>query len=116
MFKVHFDKKFTGETVIYLVEYSPGDRQRTRYEISIKPMGNAQAGIILEPSFVVDERFEGLIPALAEGLQEAGLVPSNATATELAATKRHLEDMRSLVFEAPKPHVQEIFPTGRPGS
>ena len=40
--------------------------------------------------------------ALAEALQQAGLIPKAATDAELKAVKYHLEDMRKLVLEVEK--------------
>jgi hypothetical protein len=44
--------------------------------------------------------FEQIVPALIEGLAEAGLMgASSATKSELDATIRHLEDMRKITFK-----------------
>ncbi len=39
---------------------------------------------------------DGLMSAMAEALQAGGYIPKSAVDAELAATKRHLEDMRMI--------------------
>ncbi len=41
---------------------------------------------------------DGLMTAMAEALQAGGYIPNSAVDAELAATKRHLEDMRTLAL------------------
>lgn len=52
-----------------------------------------------ERLFVREEQFKQIKNALIEGLSDSGLLKgSSAVEAELKATNKHLEDMRSLVF------------------
>lgn len=48
---------------------------------------------------------DGLLKAFADAAWERGIKPTKyeEPTTELAATKKHLEDMRAIVWQAPKP-------------
>jgi hypothetical protein len=60
-----------------------------------------------EPIFLIEGE---LIGQFAQALTDLGFTPSEYAAKtgELTATKVHLEDMRRLVFEEPKPFIKEV--------
>lgn len=66
----------------------------------------AAPGLAIETTKVpFDSESEDMMKALAEALQIMGYIPETAVATELKATKYHLEDMRKLALEPP-PEIQ----------
>lgn len=78
------------------------NRRRAPFKITIEMLDPVDDANRIEPALsnVDDETIE----ALLKGLQEANLMPKmGVTEAELAATKRHLEDLRALVWEENKP-------------
>lgn len=74
------------------------DGQHTRYVSNIELTSLENNNTVLDPTFTLTREHA---QELMDGLWQCGLRPSegSGSAGALAATQKHLEDMRKLVFE-----------------
>lgn len=94
--RVLVDRKPWTDGFDFLIMERAGDR--VSYAVDIVMQAVAEGGVIPAPSFFLSA---AAAQELIDGLWQAGLRPSEGTgsAGALAATQKHLEDMRRLVFE-----------------
>lgn len=98
MLKIRFVKSWPkGAWEIFAVDQ--GERKHTSYKITIEAK-TTEESFQIEPAMDVPwHQMESFLPALIEGLSEAGfLAKSPGDIAQLEAVKYHLEDMRKLVF------------------
>jgi hypothetical protein len=104
--KIYFDYSILDRGFnVFAYEETEG-QATVVYELAITKVTVASEYEALPRSARVSKpEMAAIANALIEGLVSAGFLAPQAHATdaELAATKRHLEDMRSLVWKAPKP-------------
>jgi hypothetical protein len=107
---LRYDEVFLGLN-LYLIYQGADGRKKIVKPVDLTITENLPVGKVAEPTI----RFHGndaiqFLQELADGLVTAGFKPDELKASdrELQATKYHLEDMRTLVFET----VEEI--TGPP--
>lgn len=96
--KIRFNRSFNKNAIEVFVW--DGDRdKRYPYKITIEKLPCLKEHTYSEPSCEVDpDDFEVIKQALFDGLQQAGMFPKNSPAElELAAVRKHLEDMRGMV-------------------
>ncbi len=104
LMKFYFQKTGLGYDVFIYDDIA--DHQVTLFKVKIEKQIKLLSDSYgqMPPSLQIGYRDNRVIPALLEGLAEAGLIPKmGATEAELTATKKHLEDMRALAFEEIKP-------------
>lgn len=86
---------------VYIVAEKPDGEKLIAAPIKLEfnPIENYAKDPCLRLSGPIAREF---FPALVEGLARSGYAYESTDKGELKATKKHLEDMRELVFEEPK--------------
>lgn len=108
--KIYFDKPVYARStrVFLIVEENNGRRSIAKpMDITFEPMPEShQVPASFEIAGPVGDQF---FPALVNALAESGYRYESSDAGELKAAKKHLDDMRALVFDRkPAPEVMNV--------
>lgn len=92
-FKGHYERRFDKNCQsIYLFD----DNTKTAVTFEFRAHKISDSERI--PSTDISYDHDGILSAIAQALQQGGILPNSATDAELKATKYHLEDMRKLAL------------------
>ena len=94
---IETDPRYAGKTLTIIARREGGYHQVSPFNLDFVPL---ELGEKASPCFQFGDDDE-LLYALAQGLAKAGYLPDVVMDKnkEIEATKYHLEDMRTLVFE-----------------
>lgn len=96
----------TGLFKVYILTQGPGNINHYVSDIKEGKLQSIPEGAAIEHSMTITR---GMMQALFTAIQGQGVKPIEQSFVEgkLSATEKHLEDMRSLVFEKPEIINQE---------
>ncbi len=109
MIQVHFQRNWARNSYeLYVFKSTGNGRIPIRCDFTELPEEPQDRMLAPSALIPIHESFE-IITAVIKGITEIGLMPEmGATEAELLATKRHLADMRFLVFNETPPAIDRV--------